>query len=142
MNNYWQRTSMPEFFNVWCLSAVAIFALNNHYLKHHYHNWLTGKLSDFAACFFLPLFISSLIILLVNWPARARVLAGCVITIVVFGAVKISPWASEFLNTILSAITTTAGFGKSMNLADISDLIALPLVGLAYVFGISRNKMD
>jgi hypothetical protein len=142
MKTYWQRTKMPEFFNLWCLSTVGLFALNNHYLKYQYHNWLTGKLSDFAVCFFLPLFVSSLIALLVNWPAKTRLLAGSALTIAIFSGVKISPWASNLLNEILSVVTTAVGFSPSFNRADSSDLIALPLVALACVFGINRTNAD
>jgi len=133
---------MPEFFNIWSFAAVGLFALNNHYLKHHYHNWLTGKLSDFAACFFLPLFISAVLAFFVKWPVKQRVLVGAIVTAVVFSLVKISSSASSVLNDLLSYITLALGFGDSINIADITDLMALPMIGAAYYFAARRVKYE
>jgi hypothetical protein len=136
--NFTKPIDTPEFFNIWCYAAVGLFALNNHFLKFHYHNWLTGKLSDFAACFFLPLFISAVLALFVKWPLRRRVLIGAIVTVLIFSVVKLSPSASSILNNLLSFITLSFGFGGSNNTTDVTDLIALPMVGVAYYFAAKR----
>jgi len=134
---------IPEFFNAACLFAVFLFALNNSYLKLAYHNVITGKLSDFSACFFLPLFISAILSLATKLNGIKRVKIGCLTTLIIFSAVKISPTLSQLLNASLSAITQSFGFGNSNNIADPNDLVALPMILLAYFyakFKLRHNK--
>lgn len=40
------------------LSSVILLFVNDHFLKYTFHNWLTGKLSDFAGLIALPLLIA------------------------------------------------------------------------------------
>ena len=42
------------------LTALALTAVNDHYLKYAYPNFLTGKISDFAGLFFFPLLLYGL----------------------------------------------------------------------------------
>ena len=132
--------NMQEFFNPWCLVAVILFAVNNLYWKYHYPNWFTGKLSDFTICYFLPLYISALLSLLVNWTIKQRLLVGVALTSLVFFLVKTSALMSGYLDLLLSQITLSLGFGTSVNLTDSSDLIALPLVGISYLYTIKRME--
>lgn len=44
-------------------------------------NTLTGKLSDFAGCFFLPLYLSAVLTLLTRWPLERRLGAGVLATL-------------------------------------------------------------
>ena len=145
MRTIQSRTDSPEFFNRWSLSSIVLFAVNNAYLKLQFTSWFTGKLSDVLLCFFLPLFISSCINLVADIPVRSRLLAGCVITAIIFTSVKISEFASHYLNVVLTYISLLLGFGKSLNIADKSDLIALPMIIVAYYVGnyharIGRNE--
>lgn len=132
------KQSMQEFFNFWSLLAVFIFALNNFYLKQHYHNWLTGKLSDITVCYFLPLYVSAVLALTTRLNLKHRLLTGCVITLLVFSAVKVLPEAADLLNRLLSLVTEASQLGPSRNLADPSDLIALPMIALAYWMGLHK----
>lgn len=43
------------------LAAVALLVLNDRYLKYAYPSWVTGKISDFAGVFFMPLFICAVV---------------------------------------------------------------------------------
>ena len=43
------------------LAALLLTAVNDHYLKYQFHNFLTGKISDFSGLFFFPLFLFALI---------------------------------------------------------------------------------
>lgn len=136
LSRFLQNRQIPEFFNILCMVTVALFGLNNHIFKIYYHNWLTGKLSDFCACFFLPLLLSAVFSFLSHKSLIARIQAGCIITAVVFCAVKLSPGASDWLNLALSKLTAPFGVGKSINIADPTDLIALPAVYAAYLYAI------
>jgi len=42
------------------LGALVLTALNDHVLKYYFHNFLTGKLSDFSGLFFFPVFLYAL----------------------------------------------------------------------------------
>lgn len=44
------------------LGAVAIMALNDHYLKYAYGGFITGKLSDFCGVFYFPIFLLAVLI--------------------------------------------------------------------------------
>src|SRR5262245_17884658 len=80
-----------EFFNIAALSAVAVFALNNFWWKAHFHNWLTGKLSDFAFCFFFPLYVSVLLRLALAVERKRSVFLGACLTAIGFATVKTWP---------------------------------------------------
>ena len=80
----------PEFFAPLPLGAVAVMAINDHWLKPLLHDPITGKLSDLAGCFFLPLYASALLGLVVRWPRARRLLVGAIATAVFFAAIKLS----------------------------------------------------
>src|SRR5882757_8978914 len=42
------------------IPGLLLLALNDHYLKNHYPNWLTGKLSDFTGLLIFPMFLAFL----------------------------------------------------------------------------------
>src|SRR5215813_11555801 len=53
----WDRTrilSSPAL-----VGALGILLLNDHVLKPALHNWVTGKLSDFAGVFLFPMFLTA-----------------------------------------------------------------------------------
>jgi hypothetical protein len=110
--------ALPEFFSPLPLLTVALFGLNNFVFKARFGNWLTGKLSDITACFFLPLFLSALLGMTTRLALRRRMLIGCVVTAIVFSAVKVSPLASSVLDGALSVLSQTFGWGASRNLVD------------------------
>ena len=64
---------MTEFFAPLPLLAVGLMVVNDRVLKPRLHNALTGKLSDLAVCFFLPLFVSALLGFLLKRHPRARI---------------------------------------------------------------------
>lgn len=123
---------MREFFNPWCLLSVGLFALNNHYLKWQFHNWLTGKLSDITICFFLPLLIAALLEPLVKLDVERRFWVGAIVTALALTSVKVSETASNLLNQTLSAITQSVGLNPSINSVDPTDLLGLLAIPLAY----------
>ncbi len=113
------------------LCAVALMALNDFALKPAFHNALTGKLSDFAICFFLPLYLSALAGIALAAPARVRLLAGALAATISFAALKLSPAAAGAFTRALAALVRPIGLGTLRAAADPTDLIALPMVLLA-----------
>jgi hypothetical protein len=116
------------------LAALALLALNDHVLKARLHNALTGKLSDLALCFVLPLLIAALLRPL--WPDhRARLAFGAVTAALVFTGLELSSTADAWLAAALAPFGVHATFTR-----DPSDLLALALVPLAWLYG--RHRVD
>lgn len=134
-----QNKYAPEFSGWLLWIIVGLFCINNFYFKHTYNNWLTGKLSDFTVCFFLPLYCSAALKLVFNLQLRARLIIGCFITLAILTALKLSYTLSVWHDVLLSQFTKIVGLGVTHNHVDASDLIALPIVYLAYRYGEKRN---
>lgn len=56
-----ERRNFPYLTHPLVLAALIITAVNDHYLKYQFHNFYTGKISDFSGLFFFPLFLYALI---------------------------------------------------------------------------------
>jgi len=120
------------------LAAIALFGLNNFVLKRMFGGFITGKLSDVLACFFLPLFVSSTIGFFARRsPVRARVAIGCVVSATAFAAVKVSPAISHSLDRAIAFVASPIGT-TIPNRVDPTDLVALPIVMLAYAYARAR----
>lgn len=123
------------------LAAVGLLALNDHFLKGAglLPGAITGKLSDFAGLFFFPLLLAALARLL--WRAargrdiedrRSLAAAVALATALGFSAVKLLPAVNEL---------TARTWGRMV--MDPTDLIALPMVGLAAAWMLrSRTAAD
>jgi hypothetical protein len=131
-----------EFFSAPPLVAVAVLALNDHVLKARVPGLLTGKLSDLAGCFLLPLFASALLAYATRWPLRLRLGFGAGATALLFGAVKTSAAAAGVVAGALSAAGAPIGLPRSAIVADASDLVALPLVAVAVLWGRHAGRED
>lgn len=130
-----QPPPFPDFIRPWPLAAVATMAVNDHWLKPRFHNFWTGKLSDLAICFFLPLFLAALLELSTPLGRRARLFAGVATTVVLFFLLKTSaPFARAFC-LALSPVAGPLGFEHLSATVDPTDLWALPmsLIALWYV---------
>lgn len=128
------RSRHPEFFSVWPLGAVLVLWLNDAFLKARFHNALTGKLSDLAGCFVLPLFVAVLLVPL-GLSLRRRVTIGALVTTLFFSAIKVFDGAARTTASTLEWVTTSLGVeGHHRIIADPTDLIALVMVPLAFVF--------
>lgn len=128
---------MRELFAPLPLAAVALLLVNDHLLKVRFHNAVTGKLSDVAICFSLPLFLSASLELISPLSARARLLAGALATTAVFALLKLSPAVDRAYCQALDAAWSWAGL-RFHAVADPTDLFCLPLVAMAVLYGRRR----
>jgi len=133
---------MPEFLSPLPLCAVALMAVNDRWLKPAFHNALTGKLSDVAICFFLPLYVSALLALVTGWPRTRRVAAGALFTACLFTALKVSQPAADLFCALLGPLGAPLGLTRFQAWADPTDLVTLPLVWAAvrYSGAASRER--
>ena len=100
------------------LAAVAILVINDRLLKPALGNWLTGKLSDVAGVFALPLLWSAF------FPSRRK--AGFVLT-----ALGFALWKSPVFDAPLMA-WNSVGIWRLTRVVDFTDWIALLALLPAY----------
>jgi hypothetical protein len=113
--------------------------VNDHLLKPAFHNGLTGKLSDIAICFFLPLYLSALLGLI--WPRRwprARLIVGAGLAAAIFTVLELSDTAGRWFLHALARVGPALGIGRVGLTRDPWDLAALLLVPLAAWYGWRR----
>ncbi|MEW5852192.1 MAG: hypothetical protein AB2A00_25610 [Myxococcota bacterium] len=137
-----ERPAMREFFAPATLIAVLVMAVNDHWLKADFHNALTGKLSDFAGCFFLPLYVSALMGAVVPLRPRHRLGLGVLVTLGIFVPVSLSRDAADALCRLLAVLGAPLGLHGYRIAADPTDLMALPFVALAYAYGLKRTQTE
>jgi hypothetical protein len=131
---------IPEFFAPLPLAAVVLLVVNDHVLKARFPGLVTGKLSDVAGCFVLPLFVSALLCFLAPWPPPARLVTGGAATVVLFGAIKTWPLAAHAMAAALTATTRPLGLAPSRIVCDPTDLVALPLAAVAVAYGLRVTR--
>jgi hypothetical protein len=98
------------------IGALALLVLNDFAFKGLFHNWFTGKLSDFAGLFALAIFCATL------WP-RHRQIVGVGL------AAAFAFWKSGSSQPVIDWINSFAPFGIGRTV-DPTDLIALPSIWL------------
>jgi len=131
---------IPELASPLPLAAAAILAVNDHLLKAAFPGPLTGKLSDLAGCFVLPLFLSAVLACVTPWSLRARLALGAAVTALAFAAVKLSPAAAGAVTSALDLATRPALGASNRIVADPTDLVALPLALAAFAWGVRRRE--
>lgn len=129
-----------EFFAPAPLAAMALLALNDHVLKPLLHNELSGKLSDLALCFVLPLLLSA--VLRPLWPrGRVRLLVATLVAGATFTVLELSLTADAWFSTIVAALGRPFGVHGAVFTKDPTDLLALVMAPLAYLYGRHRLAM-
>lgn len=93
------------------ITALIILVVNDHILKAAFHNWFTGKLSDFAGMILLPLLIAYFF-------PKLRHKA------VIVSAVVFLFWKSPYSQTLIDAYNQLA-FIPITRVVDYSDMLAL-----------------
>lgn len=131
---------MTEFFAPLPLLAVALMVVNDRVLKPRIGNAITGKLSDIAICFFLPLFTSALLGFVWRKHPRGRVLAGAGIASLVFVGQEIWPRFQEVFLATMRFVGTPLGLHGFVLTSDTTDLLALLVVPLAVAYGWRRLR--
>ncbi len=101
------------------LIGLLLLLANDLYLKYEFHNWVTGKLSDFVGLFVFPFFLSIL------FPKRTQLVY--LITAIIF-----IYWSSE-LSQALIDFSNTKGI-RLNRVIDYSDFIALVVLPFSYFY--------
>jgi hypothetical protein len=107
--------------------GLLLLLINDFFLKQHYHNWLTGKLSDFAGLFIFPIFLTYL------FPKKA-------ISNYVFTALFFVFWKLEYSSSLLFYVNETFGSEFSRTIDD-TDLIALFILPISYLYQNNAKEM-
>lgn len=109
------------------LLSLATLLLNDLYLKAAYHNWVTGKLSDFSGLFMVTTLISTLL------PSHPRITG-------LFVASAFSVWKSPLSEPMIKLIQQSLGVIHFGRVVDYSDLFAVTMIPLAIV--LSNNPVN
>lgn len=133
------RLDMPEFFAPAPLGAVVLMALNDHVLKARLHNAATGKLSDLAACFFLPLLVSGVLGLVAPLRFAWRLALGAMVTAAVFVGIELSDAAGDVFALVTTTLGAPLGVHRVVLTRDLTDLFALAVIPLACAYAWRRG---
>ena len=98
------------------IAALVLLVTNDYFLKPMFHNWATGKLSDFAGLLALAIFCAT-------FSPRRRLSIGVAIT------AAFAFWKSGLSQPLIDAFNGLAPFPVSRTV-DYSDLSAVPVVWL------------
>jgi hypothetical protein len=130
-----------EFFAPLPLAALALCFVNDLWLKPAFHSELTGKLSDVAVCFFMPLFLSELLGIFCGWPPRRRLLAGAIVTASLFAALEVVAPFTRLALDVLDRVGPYLGIQRRFRMtSDWTDLACLLLVPLSFAYGRVRLR--
>lgn len=110
------------------IAALVLLLVNDHLLKAAFPGLLTGKLSDVAGLVMTPPVLAVVLAVGAPWLTPNARAAVAVATVGVgFAAVKASQPVADYASSLWSVVN-----GPSVVLADETDLIALPALGLAW----------
>jgi hypothetical protein len=98
--------------------SLVLLLLNDFYFKHEFHNWLTGKLSDFAGLFGFTVFL-----LVFFYPYKKTVLLSIALFFIFWKSPVSTPLIAFLNNGINIPVHRTI---------DYSDYIALLILPAAY----------
>lgn len=102
------------------LIGLIILLLNDFVLKAQFHNFLTGKLSDFAGLFIFPLFFSAF------FPRKKFLIFTLIGFFFIF-------WKSPFSQSLID-LWNSLQFLKIGRTIDYTDLLALSVLPLSYFY--------
>jgi hypothetical protein len=117
------------------LGAVVLLVANDRVGKPLFHNAVTGKLSDVAICFLLPLLVSAALGLFVRWRGEWRLWVGAVTGAAVFALLEMSDVAGGLFLRALRLVGIAGVLTR-----DPTDLAALACVPLAVAYGRMRLR--
>lgn len=103
--------------SVWFIGALALLLLNDLYLKPSFHNWVTGKLSDFAGLYVFA--VASLVVV----SKRRWLILGLIAITFIF-------WKSAYSQPLIELWNAGTSF-RVDRVVDPFDLLALSIIPLA-----------
>ncbi|MCP4580714.1 MAG: hypothetical protein GY839_03805 [candidate division Zixibacteria bacterium] len=133
MSKHLQILLKPAF-----LIALALLLLNDHLLKAAYPGWLTGKLSDFAGLFVMAVFVYAVIDVITNRSGAAKSKKSILLIHAVVGTAFII-WKTAPVEIMFAEINRFVSIPLPSRVKDISDLMALSILPLSYLY-ITRYK--
>jgi hypothetical protein len=95
------------------IAAVLLLAINDWILKTTFHNFVTGKISDFAGLFAFPFFISTL------FPSSKKQLHQLTAVLFIFWKSDLSQPIINLLNSIYIPVNRTIDFGDNIALISV-----------------------
>ncbi len=125
-NNYEKEivTKEKHLFRILFLLSVSVLLMNDLYLKYEYHNFLTGKLSDFTGLFAFPYFFSCF------FPKKIK-------PIYIFSGILFVIWKSQYSQPIFDFVNSI-GIGIHRTV-DYTDLVALLILPISYLYWNSKS---
>ena len=105
------------FFHPLFLSSLALLLLNDLFFKYQFHNWLTGKLSDFAGLLVFSIFFITI------FPSRKKL-------VLILIALLFCWWKSSLSTPLIYFLNTKSGIPIN-RVIDYTDLFALFILPLA-----------
>ncbi|RKN78525.1 hypothetical protein [Ulvibacterium marinum] len=108
-------TKEKPLFRTIFLASVILLLINDLYLKYEYHNFFTGKLSDFAGLFAFPYFFSCF------FSKRIK-------SIYIFSGILFIIWKSEYSQPFFDfAHSYGIGIDRTVDYTDLVSLLILPI---------------
>jgi len=108
-------TKEKNLYRILFLASIFLLLINDLYLKYEYHNYLTGKLSDFAGLFAFPYFFSCF------FPKKIK-------PIYIFSGILFVFWKSEFSQPLFHfAHSYGIGIDRTIDYSDLMSLLILPI---------------
>ncbi len=132
-----RRSALSELGSLLPLAMIGLLIANDHVLKFVFHSAITGKLSDVAICFILPLLVSAALGLAARIDVRRRLWIGAVVAAIVFSAVEMSDRAGGWF---IRMVAIAFGAKQTVLTRDPTDLLALACVPLAVAYGRWRAR--
>ena len=112
-------TKEKHLYRILFLTSIFLLLINDFFLKFEYHNYLTGKLSDFAGLFALPYFVSCF------FPKKIK-------PIYLITGILFLYWKSELSQPIFDfAHSYDIGINRTV---DYTDLVALLILPISYFY--------
>jgi len=113
--------------------AILLLLFNDHWLRHQYPSWLTGKLGDFTWLVFMPFLVALVLAFIIPKTSSKQTqfvgIAALVITGVWFASVKTIPIVHDVMLETLYALM---GYRGSFRM-DVTDLMTLPALLVSWV---------
>jgi hypothetical protein len=136
-DNFMLNLKLDFFVHPIPLFAVALMAINDHWLKYAFPGWLTGKLSDFAGIFYFPIFILAVVCVALQLAgvekSNQRVLTTKNLWLAVLSTdfllvlIKLSAPAARWIEAVFAEILF-----KIQLVQDPTDLIALVMNAITF----------